>query len=118
MKFVLFKNEKYAAELAGKIDDVVVRNNEVEVKGIIPHNDDVFIIDAHYGNNMIDLYGLKIVRVIRNRCMQENLNVQFKILSWFKEDCEIVLKNSYHLSGKENVQFIQLPINDLSTLTI
>ena len=114
MKFILFKNEKYADELGRKIG-AIVRKSELEIRTVSPRDDDVFIIDAHYGNNMNDLHGIKIAEDIRNYCVRRNLNIQIKILSWFKENSEIIQKNYNHLSGKENIEFIQLPISNFST---
>lgn len=109
--FIYFSNKEYAEKLAIRYSNSYIKNTESEVFGISPLEDDVFIIDAHFGNGkMSELRGLNIAYKLlsgNNRIS----NLKINILSWFSE--KYILERfpiAKELAQyNTNIKFIQLP---------
>jgi hypothetical protein len=111
--YVLFKNSEYANVIASNTG--AVPRNEDQIEYINPERDDVIVIDAHCGSNMVELKGLEIVRKLQKRFRKTNL--YFKVLSWFNEDSKQIKEKMAKMNLiKDNIVFIQLPVNDYNKL--
>lgn len=114
-KYILFRNQAYAGELK-KQTGGEISADENSLYGIIPKDGDIIIVDAHYKGNMSDLSGMKIVwKLQKYYC--EDINVKFKILSWFNEGDKILEDKEDDLYSTRNVDFVQLPVSDVKLLT-
>lgn len=108
--FIYFRNKEYAEKLAIRYSNSYIKNTESEVFGITPLEDDVFIIDAHFGNGkMSELRGLNIAYKLLSGSRISNLRIT--ILSWFPE--KYILERfpiAKELAQyNTNIKFIQLP---------
>jgi len=122
-KYILFRNKGYAEALAKKTGADAkngVRTDEDDLKRIIPMDNDILIIDAHYGEIMSDFYGLKIVADMQQKYSDRNKKAKFIILSWYSierfEEPDLKYQKE-QLCLRYKVDFIQLPIVDFSLLS-
>lgn len=100
------RNPEYAALISTQLNGIV-RKTESELLGVIPKDDDCFIIDLHYTGLFSDLDGLKIGTKLSQF---SKYNIKIILYSWLPEN---YLKNNYPLTvwlQKSNVQFKQFPI--------
>ena len=118
-KYILFRNQGYAEALAKKTG-AIVRSSEENLNGIRPKDGDIIIIDAHYKGDMSKLEGIQIVYHLQKfKCRDKD--VKFKILSWYPPEWFEQKPDWIHMKKKlfspTNVEFIQLPVSDVTLLT-
>ena len=64
---------------------VIIRTTESKLLGIIPKDGDIIIVDAHYGETMHKMDGLRIVRNLKR--LFSNKDIFIIVLSWYPIDC-------------------------------
>jgi hypothetical protein len=119
--YILFKQQLYAEELKklalkARDTDCSVRTSEQDLYGINPQDNDIVVVDAHYKGNMSDFGGMEIVsRLQEYECSGKN--VKFKILSWFPNESNYLNIQKEQLYSPHNVEFVQLPVLDIKSIT-
>ena len=117
--YILFRNKGYAETLAERIGSgAEVRFNEDNLHGIIPQDNDIIIVDAHFGATMSDFGGLKIVAEMQEKYKRWGKKAEFKILSWFskkewKDEIPVLKTPKKQLHLQDNVDFVQLPVSEV-----
>lgn len=107
--FIYFRDTDFAKILKSKHQNSYIKNSEAEVLSVNPLEDDVFILDAHYGGgDMTDLNGLKVAYKLFNSFRKNNVKIW--ILSWFTPE---YIKRNYQLAqelSSDSIEFYQLPL--------
>lgn len=117
--FILFRNEKLAGELANTLrndPNLIIKNSRQEIKGIIPLDGDLLIIDAHFEGNMAEMKGLEIAYdFIRKN--NPDISYQVIIFSWFSMDYILTnYQRTARIFKDNHVQYNRLPLNLITLL--
>lgn len=106
--FIYFKNPEYAKVLAERYKNSFVKETVSEIMGIYPLDHDVFLIDAHFGDDMADLCGLTIGYNLGKKF--SNINIRIYIMSWLPIHY-LMREHSIvnELIRNKKVEFVQLP---------
>ena len=117
--FILFRNEKLAGELANTLrndPNLIIKNSRQEIKGIIPLDGDLLIIDAHFEGNMAEMKGLEIAYdFIRKN--NPDISYQILVFSWFSLDYILTnYQRTARIFKDNHVQYNRLPLNLITLL--
>lgn len=106
--FILFRNFDYAKKI-GKALNGKICISQSKFFGITPEENDIFLVDAHFGEQMSILEGFDIVKEFL--FVNQGIKFNVQLFSWFTSeyitqnypDKSIILKSS-------NVKHIRFPV--------
>jgi len=106
--FILFRNFNYAKTIEKALNGKICISKS-KLFGITPEENDIFLVDAHFGDQMSNLEGLDILREF----LFTNQGIRFnaKIYSWFT--AEYIFQNYPNKSSilqLPNVQYMRFPV--------
>ena len=111
--FILFRNIDYAKTIKNVLYGKIC-STESELFGISPNENDVFLIDAHFGGQMSRLNGMNILK--KYLSIYRNTRFSVRVYSWF--DTEYIARNhldkSYILK-LPNVKYMRFPLQFLKS---
>lgn len=106
--FILFRNFDYAKTIEKALNGKIC-STKSKLFGITPKENDVFLVDAHFGNQMSNLEGFDILREFLS--INPGIRFNVKIYSWFTtEYITLNYPDKSVMLKMPNVQFNRFPV--------